>query len=56
MAEALAHMHSKRIVHRDLKPANILLVIDGDGAGGIQLQVADFGAARLLLDALHCRV
>jgi serine/threonine protein kinase len=55
-AEALAHMHSKRIVHRDLKPANILLVIDGDGAGGIQLQVAYFGAARLLLDALHCRV
>jgi serine/threonine protein kinase len=56
LAEALAHMHSKRIVHRDLKPANILVVIDGDCAGGIQLQVADFGAARLLPDAVHCRV
>jgi serine/threonine protein kinase len=56
LAEALAHMHSKRIVHRDLKPANILLVIDGDGAGGIQLQVADFCATRLLFDTLHCRV
>ncbi|CAI2384901.1 unnamed protein product [Moneuplotes crassus] len=42
MAEALAHMHSKRIMHRDLKPANIF--IDSEG----MLKLGDLGLGRAM--------
>ncbi|MEW2505912.1 MULTISPECIES: serine/threonine-protein kinase [unclassified Amycolatopsis] len=45
LAEALAHLHSRRVVHRDLKPANILLGPDGPLIG-------DFGIAHEL-DSTH---
>ncbi|MEV6879311.1 protein kinase [Amycolatopsis sp. NPDC051128] len=45
LAEALAHVHSRRIVHRDLKPANVFLSADGPLIG-------DFGIAHAL-DTTH---
>ena len=45
LAEALAHVHSRRVVHRDLKPANVFLSADGPLIG-------DFGIAHAL-DTTH---
>jgi len=45
LAEAVAHMHSKRIIHRDLKPANIFLTLAGI------VKVGDLGLGRLLSDS-----
>ncbi len=56
LAAALAYMHSQRVVHRDLKPENLLLVVDGDRDGAMQLQITDFGHARRLPDAKPCRL
>ncbi|RYE99569.1 MAG: hypothetical protein EOO41_00885 [Methanobacteriota archaeon] len=42
IADAVAHMHSKRIMHRDLKPANIFLTLNGT------IKVGDLGLGRLL--------
>lgn len=42
IAEAVAHMHSKRIMHRDLKPANIFLTLNGT------VKVGDLGLGRLM--------
>jgi hypothetical protein len=42
LAEAVAHLHSRRIIHRDLKPANIFLTLAGT------VKVGDLGLGRLL--------
>lgn len=41
LLDALAHAHARGVIHRDLKPANVLVDIDTDGSGGLQL--TDFG-------------
>jgi serine/threonine protein kinase len=49
VAGALAVAHEAGIVHRDLKPENLFLVgrIDGEGEGGDDVRVVDFGAAKI---------
>ncbi|NKC34513.1 serine/threonine-protein kinase [Falsiroseomonas selenitidurans] len=42
---ALAYSHGRGVVHRDIKPANIMLT--GEGPGGSQVKIADFGIARI---------
>jgi serine/threonine protein kinase len=46
LADALAHMHSRRVLHRDVKAANIFLA---GGEGESQLvKLGDLGVARVL--------
>ncbi|CAE8582190.1 unnamed protein product [Polarella glacialis] len=40
--------HSRSLIHRDLKPQNVLVGHDGN------LQIADFGLARVLASPLRC--
>jgi tRNA A-37 threonylcarbamoyl transferase component Bud32 len=42
IADAVAHMHSRRILHRDLKPANVFLTLAG------VVKVGDLGLGRLM--------
>ena len=42
-AAALDYAHARGVIHRDIKPANLLL--DGDGRGGWNVKVVDFGIA-----------
>lgn len=53
LADALAHMHSRRVLHRDVKAANIFLSAP-QGSAGVQLvKLGDLGVARVLsADAL----
>lgn len=46
IAEAIQYAHDKGVVHRDIKPSNILVRACGV-ASGVQIQLIDFGIARL---------
>jgi len=48
VCEAVAAAHLRGVIHRDLKPANILIAKSGDGPGGQQPKVLDFGLSMLL--------
>ncbi|RYG56157.1 hypothetical protein EON66_03570 [archaeon] len=43
VARALQHLHSQSLVHGNVKPEFVMLHADHDGAGGVTVQVADFG-------------
>lgn len=47
VADAMAHVHSKRVLHRDIKPANVLLGASASGPGAFRVfpVIADFGIA-----------
>jgi serine/threonine protein kinase len=47
LALALSALHEAGIVHRDLKPDNVILIPDGEAAGGERAKVLDFGIAKL---------
>ena len=48
VCQGLGHAHGLQILHRDLKPENVMLVPDGDAAGGFRAVVMDFGLAKVL--------
>jgi len=47
-ASALQYAHMRQIVHQDVKPSNFLLHGNADHPGELNLQLADFGVAKLL--------
>ena len=49
--DVLRAAHQQNIVHRDLKPDNVMLVEEGQLAGGMRVKVLDFGIAKLLDEA-----
>ncbi|HMU37651.1 MAG TPA: protein kinase [Pseudomonadota bacterium] len=46
LLSAIGAAHDLGIIHRDLKPDNVMIV--GDGEGGVQVKLLDFGVAKNL--------
>src|SRR5205085_10424727 len=47
-ANALQYVHLRGLIHQDVKPSNFLLHGNADHPGELNLQLADFGVAKLL--------
>jgi len=47
-ADALQHAHDHQIIHQDVKPSNFLLHGDAESLSQLNLQLADFGVAKLM--------
>ena len=52
--KGLFFLHNNKVLHTDLKPANILVKETGSGSepGSCSVQIADFGSAQLMGEAL----
>jgi eukaryotic-like serine/threonine-protein kinase len=53
VCEAVQYAHQNLVVHRDLKPSNILVTEAPPAEAGGQVELLDFGIARLLSDDDH---
>jgi serine/threonine protein kinase len=55
-ASGLQHAHNHHIIHQDVKPANFLIHGYSDHASQLNLQLADFGVAKLVMTTSQSQI